>query len=157
MDVERLMRVAVDVCRKGIAAGQSPFACVVASPDGRVIATAHNTVRLDQDPTAHAEINAIRAACLELSRIDLSNHVLFTTCEPCPMCAAAIHWARIEKVYYGALIEDAASAGFNELRCPASDLYRCSGSRVVVEGPLLRGECAGLFNEWLDGPNPVPY
>ncbi len=157
LDVDQLMHEAIAVCRKGISAGQSPFGCVIATAKGGVVSVQHNTVRAQTDPTAHAEVNAIRKACDALGRIDLSGHVLFTTCEPCPMCAAAIHWARLDRVIYGATIEDAANAGFNELHLFASELYRTGQSKVIIEGPVQREACAKLFEEWQNGPNASPY
>lgn len=154
---DALMRRAVAVCRRGILAGQSPFGAVVATWDGQIVSEAHNSVRAGCDPTAHAEVNAIRAAASRLRTIDLSGHVLFTTCEPCPMCAAAIHWARIDAVYYGARIEDAARAGFHELTLGCAELYRAGGSGVAVHADVLRAECAALFTAWQQGPRPEPY
>jgi len=138
---------AIAKAREGIAAGQSPFGAVVVR-GGRLIAEAHNTVWLDGDPTAHAEVNGLRAAARALATIDLGGCTLYSTCEPCPMCLAAIHWARVDRVVFGATIDDAASAGFRELRVPAADLARMGGSALVVESGLLREACAGLFEEW---------
>lgn len=95
-----------------------PFGAVVVK-DGKVIAEASNTVTVDNDPTAHAEVNAIRKACAALGTFDLSGCELYTSCEPCPMCLAACYWAHIDKVYYAADREDAAAAGFDD-----SDIYR---------------------------------
>src|SRR5688572_12536560 len=97
------MRLAIGKADEGILAGQSPFGAVVVQ-DGEVVTAAHNTVWRDVDPTAHAEINAIRDAAARLQRIDLSGCMMFTTCEPCPMCLAAIHWAKFDAVIYGATI-----------------------------------------------------
>lgn len=155
--VERLMGEAIAVCERGIQAGESPFGAAIATPDGRVICAAHNTVRADCDPTAHAEVNAIRQACRRLGVIDLSGHLLASTCEPCPMCAAAIHWARLDALYYGAGIDEAGAAGFNELGVSCRVLYDYGGSTVKVFGGVLRDECVALFRRWLDGPHPVPY
>ncbi len=154
---DQLMRDAIAVCRDGIAAGQAPFGAVIAAADGRVVHAAHNTVRQTGDPTAHAEINAIRAACVALSTIDLSGCVIATTCEPCPMCAAAIHWARLDAVIFGATIADATAAGFGELTVSAGRLYEMGGSSVAVHGGVLQAESAELFQMWLRGPSPTPY
>ena len=154
---ERLMAEASAVCRKGIEAGQAPFGAVIGTPDGAVTYAAHNTVRLDGDPTAHAEINVIRGACAKLKTIDLSGHIMATTCEPCPMCAAAIHWAKLERVLYGASIEDAERAGFSELRFACKSMYETGGSKVRVEGGILRSECVDLFRLWQSGPHADPY
>lgn len=143
----RWMRLAIDTARAGIAIGQSPFAAVVVRA-GDVVGIGHNEVWRRTDPTAHAEVVAIQRAAARLRCIDLSGCEMFTTCEPCPMCAAAIHWARIGRVWYGATIADAAGAGFNELRLAARDLYAQGGSEVTIAGEVEREACANLFAEW---------
>lgn len=150
------MHHAIDACRQGIAQGQTPFGCAIVK-EGRVIAAAHNTVWRDLDITAHAEINAIRAACRELGRVDLAGCDLYTTCEPCPMCLAASHWARIDTLYFGATIADAQAAGFNELDLAARRMVELGGSALRVVGPVLRDECAALFDEWQRRPNARSY
>jgi tRNA(Arg) A34 adenosine deaminase TadA len=142
-----LMRLAIETARMGIAAGQSPFGSIVVK-DGAVVASTHNTVWRDLDPTAHAEVNNLRAASKALGTIDLGGCTLYSTCEPCPMCLAAIHWAKIDRVVFGATIDDSAAAGFAELRVAASTLAEMGRSPLVVEGGLLREECAALFDEW---------
>ncbi len=141
------MKLAIARTREGIAAGQSPFGSVIVR-DGQVVAATHNTVWLDTDPTAHAEVNALRLASRTLATIDLKGSTLFSTCEPCPMCLAAIHWAKVDRVVFGASIADAAVAGFSELPVAAEELARLGRSPLVVEGGLLAEECAGLFREW---------
>src|SRR4051794_29768559 len=111
MTDEKFMQVAIAKTKAGIAAGQSPFGSIIVR-DGRIVAEAHNTVWRDTDPTAHAEVNAIRLASKALGTIDFTGCTLYTTCEPCPMCLTASHWARISRVVYGATIEDAEKAGF---------------------------------------------
>jgi guanine deaminase len=141
------LRLAIRAAREGIAAGQSPFGSVIIR-DGAVIAASHNTVWRDTDPTAHAEVNNIRAAARALGSINLAGCTLYTTCEPCPMCLSAIHWAKIDRVVYGAAITDAAAAGFSELRVAASELARLGRSPLLVEGGLLVEECRALFEEF---------
>ena len=147
MTDEQYVQLAIQKAREGIAVGQSPFGAVVIR-DGHVVAAAHNTVWRDGDPTAHAEINAIRQAAAALRSIDLGVCTMFTTCEPCPMCLAAIHWSRIIRVVYGATIADAAAAGFSELHVPAEELARAGGSGLRVEAGPLREECRELFELW---------
>jgi len=156
-DNERLMRQAVDACRAGIAQGQSPFGALVATSAGEVVCAVHNSVRRDCDPTAHAEINAIREASRRLQAVHLTGHVIVSTCEPCPMCAAAIHWARFDKLIYGAGIADARQADFNELPVAARRIFELGESPVVVVDGILRDTCRDLFDEWRRGPNPTPY
>lgn len=141
------MRAAIEITRKGIDAGQSPFGSVVVS-ENKVIAATHNTVWLTTDPTAHAEVNCIRAAAKALKTIFLRGCTLYSTTEPCPMCLSAIHWAKIERVVFGATIADAADAGFKELFIDAKKMVAMGGSPLIVESGLLQAECAALFDEW---------
>jgi tRNA(Arg) A34 adenosine deaminase TadA len=144
MSDEAYMRLAIEKCREGIAAGQMPFGAAVVGA-GCVLAVAHNTVWPDRDPTAHAEVNGIRAAAARLAAIRLPGCVLYTTCEPCPMCLGAIHWAGIERVVYGATIADAVAAGIGQLTVGAAELARMAGSPVRVEAGPLRDECRALL------------
>ncbi|MGH9554442.1 MAG: nucleoside deaminase [Terriglobales bacterium] len=147
MTDQEFMRMAVEKGRQGIAAGQSPFGAVVVR-GGELVAAAHNTVWLDCDPTAHAEVNAIRQAARALGRIDLGGCEMFTTCEPCPMCLSAIHWSKIARVVFAATIDDAAAAGFSELRVGAQELAKLGGSALRVELAASREEGRALFQEW---------
>jgi guanine deaminase len=142
-----LMRLAIEKTREGIDAGQSPFGSLIVR-EGKVVAVTHNTVWLTTDPTAHAEVNCIRAAAKALNTIFLHGCTLYSTTEPCPMCLSAIHWAKIERVVFGATIGDAAAAGFHELFVPAKDLATLGKSPLKVESGLLQAECAALFDEW---------
>lgn len=155
-DPAELMGLAIDACRQGLAAGQSPFGCAIAQ-DGRLLVQWHNTVAQSTDITAHAEINAIRTACQDAGEMFLTGAVVATTCEPCPMCMTALHWARVDTVYYGATIADAHSAGFNELRFPAAELLRLGGSAVRLIGDVRTDECRELFAQWQANPNKQPY
>lgn len=151
-----LMRLAIDRCREGLARGQSPFGCAIAIGD-RVVSNEHNTVVLTTDITAHAEVNAIRSANRETKNIFLEGAIVATTCEPCPMCMAALHWARVDTVYYGATIADAEESGFNELQLPAAELLRQGGSQLKLIGGTLTKECKQLFQDWLANPNKRVY
>ncbi|HJT31386.1 MAG TPA: nucleoside deaminase [Pirellulales bacterium] len=155
-DPAELMQRAIDKCRQGIASGQSPFGCAIAR-DGCIVAVEHNTVLLTTDITAHAEINALRAACRAEGDIHLPGAIVATTCEPCPMCMAALHWARVDTVYFGAAIADAQSAGFNEMRTPAAEIARLGGSQVRLVSGVLSDECQRLFAEWNASPHPRAY
>ena len=139
-----------------MAQGQSPFGCAIALGD-RVLAQSHNTVVQTVDITAHAEVNAIREACQTLDDIFLSHAIVATTCEPCPMCMAALHWARVKTVYFGATIDAAAAAGFNELRIPAADIVRLGGSHVELVPGVLAAECQALFQTWQTQPGARAY
>ena len=155
-DDERFMRMAIGAARMGIENGQTPFgACVVRN--GEMIACEHNAVWQQTDITAHAEIHAIRTACAVLKTIDLSGCVMYSTCEPCPMCFSAIHWARIDKICFGASIADAAHAGFRELTINNSVMRRKGGSKVEIRPGILRDECRQLFEEWKRRPERKAY
>lgn len=144
---EHFMQLALDKAKEGIDKRQSPFgACIV--KEGKVISCEHNIVWKSTDITAHAEIHAIRDANLKLNSIDLSGCVIYSTCEPCPMCFTAIHWARIEKIYYGARIEDAKRYGFNELTVSNELLKNHGNSKVEFEGDFMRKKCVELFEYW---------
>jgi guanine deaminase len=147
MTDEDFMRLAIRVAQKGIAGGQTPFGAVIVR-DGSVVAEGHNCVWLTCDPTAHAEVVTIRKAAQKLKTIDLSGTVMYTTCEPCPMCLAAIHWAKIDAVYHGAEIADAQAAGFCELNVPAMHMVQRGGSSLRVVPGILRDESTRLFAEW---------
>ena len=155
MTDEAFLRRAIALAREAIAAGQRPVAAVIAR-DGAIVAEAHNTVWRDTDPTAHAEMNALRRAAARLKTVDLSGATIYATLEPCPMCLGALHWARVGRAVFGAGIADSVAAGFKELAVPAATLARMGGSPVLVEGGLLREECVALLDEWkrADGADP---
>lgn len=141
------MKRAITQARRGIKYGQTPFgACIVRR--GKILAAAHNRVWKDRDITAHAEIMAIRQACRKARSIDLSGAVMYTTCEPCPMCFAACHWARIQTVVFGARIRDAQNAGFHELTIPAAVMKRSGKSPTRTVSNFMRPQAVKLFEEW---------
>lgn len=113
MNDKELLRMAIKIAGDGIRTGAGPFGAVI-TLNGDIIASSSNRVVLDSDPTAHAEILAIRKAAGIVKSHDLSRCVLYTSCEPCPMCLGAIYWAGIKKVVYSASRHDAASAGFSD-------------------------------------------
>ncbi|MCU0244098.1 MAG: nucleoside deaminase [Acidobacteria bacterium] len=152
----RFMRRAIREARRNlIRPDGGPFgACVV--KDGRVVAAARNTV-LTGDPTAHAEVNAIRRAAKKLGTFDLSGCEIYSTTEPCPMCFGAIHWARVGQVFYGTAIRDAARAGFHELAISNARMKELGRSRVVLVPGFLRDECLALFEAWAELPGRRSY
>ena len=132
-----------------------PFGAVVVC-DGHVVAKSHNKVIKTNDPTAHAEILAIREASRRLKRFDLSDCELYTTCEPCPMCFAAIHWAKMKIIYFGCTREDAASIGFDDKYI--YDVLGCKTDDVQVnEIQIERESCLGPFSEWTGKADKKPY
>jgi len=144
---ESFMRRAIAKAREGVRKGQTPFGACIAK-DGRVVCLAHNTVWEDVDSTAHAEVNAIRKACKKLKTIDLSGCVIYSTCEPCPMCFSAIHWAKIDKIFYGARVADARKAGFCEMPISNNTMKKLGKSPVKVAGSVLPKENKALFAQW---------
>ncbi len=142
---EQYMRMAIEKAKEGVANGQTPFgACIV--KDGTVVSCVHNVVWQTTDITAHAEVHAIREACKTLDTVDLSGCVIYSTCEPCPMCFSAIHWARISKIVYGTSISDAENVGFNELHISNNTMKNLGNSPVEVVGGFLRDESQELFD-----------
>lgn len=141
------MQLAIKKARQGILQGQTPFGCCIIK-NKKIIALAHNQVWKTTDSTAHAEIIALRQACKKLKTVDLSGCTLYGTCEPCPMCFAASHWAKISKIVYGAAIADAKKAGFNELTIAAATMKKLGKSKVVVEANVSAKECTALFKFW---------
>jgi len=143
----RFMREAIEIAHLGVRAGQSPFgACVVR--DGRVIARAHNTVLRDSDPSAHAEINAVRAACAALGSHDLSGCIVYATGEPCPMCLGCCYWAHVPRIVFGSSLADSEAIGFGELPYAPATLLSGAARPLLVEGGVLRDECLGIFKAW---------
>ena len=148
--MNKYMRLAFDEALLGMEAGDGgPFGAVVAdSATGEVIACEHNRVLQTNDPTMHAEIAAIRAACAKLGRFSLHDCVIYSSCMPCPMCMSAVMWAKIPKLYYGATAEDAAGGGFDD-----EYMYRfikdgfADGTKLVIEN-IDAEECKELFTHW---------
>ncbi len=153
---QKFMQMAIDKAREGVALGQTPFgACIV--KDGEVISCEHNVVWETKDITAHGEIHAIRVACQVLNDISLEGCVIYSTCEPCPMCFSACHWARISTIVYGASIDDAQNAGFNEMLLSNIDLKEKSGSPLEIVPHFMREENVALFNEWMSKEDKLTY
>ncbi len=144
---EELMRLAIAKAQVGIAQGQSPFGCAIVL-DGNVLSVEHNVVWATTDVTAHAEITALRSACTKAVSVLLEGAVVATTCEPCPMCMAALLWARVDTIYFGATIADAAAAGFHEIALPASEMAARATRPVNLHAGILAAECVDLFRQW---------
>jgi len=150
------MRLAIQKATEGVAQGQTPFGAAIARA-GIVVSCEHNVVWQTTDITAHAEIHAIREACRKLHTIDLSGCVIYSTCEPCPMCFSACHWARISKIFYGASIQDALRSGFHELQIPNARMKDLGASPVEIVGGFLREEAIALFHFFDQQPNKRTY
>ncbi|MCL6465406.1 MAG: nucleoside deaminase [candidate division WOR-3 bacterium] len=150
------MERAIEQALAGIAAGQAPFGCVIVK-NGVIIAAAHNTVWQDNDPSAHAEVNAVRQACRHLGTIHLIDAVMYCTCEPCPMCYSLAHWARIGKIVFGARIGDARAAGFNELAISALQMKTIGQDKIEIVPDFLADRCRQIFNLWRNQGQSKPY
>jgi len=143
----KFMHLAMAKAQEGIRKGQAPFgACIVR--DNRVIACEHNLVWKSNNIIAHAEMVAIAAACKALDRIDLSGCTIYSTCEPCPMCFSACHWARISRIVFGCAIKDAQEFGFNEMAVSNLKLKKIIKSKIKITAMLAVEENIGLFKFW---------
>lgn len=125
-----------------------PFGAVIVGPDGTIVAVASNTVLKDHDPTAHAEVNAIRMAGKVLSTHDLTGCTIYATSEPCPMCLSAIMWANIKKVYYGCTAEDADAIGFRDDFIYDYIKQGCTDAKVLDLEVVGREDCLQLFKDY---------
>jgi tRNA(Arg) A34 adenosine deaminase TadA len=150
--LERAIALAVENVRGG--AG-GPFAAVIVK-DGAVVAEAANSVTTTHDPTAHGEINAIRKACMALGTFSLAGCAIYSSCEPCPMCLAAIYWARLDALYYGSDCHDAARAGFDDSFL-YNELKLDRAARRLPGTQLLQAEAWASFQAWLDCAGKVEY
>lgn len=155
MDEAVFMRRAIALSCQGVAEGGGPFGAVVVR-DGVVIGEGRNAVVPARDPTAHAEIVAIRAACAALGTHDLTGGVIYTSCEPCPMCLGAIWWARLGGVVYGNDRADAAAIGFDDAAIH-DEVCRPVAARRLPLRRLMAAEAAEAFRIWQAKPDKVPY
>lgn len=153
---ETFLRAAIDLSRRRMEAGfGGPFGAIVVR-DGRVIAEGFNQVTSANDPTGHAEVSAIRAACTALKTFSLAGCTLYTSCEPCPMCLGAIYWARLDRVVYANTRDDAAAIGFDD-----DHIYReftkPIAARAIPFKHLPSEEGRAVFAAWQAKPDKVPY
>lgn len=144
---ETFLREAIELAKDGCARGDGgPFGAVIVR-EGQVLGRGWNRVLIDRDPTAHAEVIAIRNACAAVGDFHLPGAIVYASCEPCPMCLAAAYWARVERIYFGCNSADAAQIGFaddfirQELPLPADE-------RSIPLVPLLRDEALQVFRDW---------
>lgn len=155
MSDEHWLQSAVDLATANVAVGGGPFGALVVR-DGAVVATGVNRVTLDLDPTAHAEVTAIRAACRELGVFALTGCTLYTSCEPCPMCAASSLWARLDRVVFCANRDDAADGGFDDRAFYELLTTAPQGWPTSVQ-ELRLGSAGSPFRAWRDNPVRVDY
>ena len=145
--MNNFMKIAKDCASHGMTKGEGgPFGAVITDKNGNIIAQGNNMVLANNDPTAHAEVTVIREACKKLGTYDLSGYILYTSCEPCPMCLSAIIWANIKTVYYGCTREDAGNIGFRD---DAIYEYLEGKNKDLLDLKQLdRDDCIALFEEY---------
>ena len=145
--MNKYMEIAKNKSIEGFKKGDGgPFGAVITDKEGNIIAEGNNQVLVNKDPTAHAEVVTIRKACEKLGTYDLSDYILYTSCEPCPMCLSAIIWANIQTVYYGCTKEDAANIGFRD---NAIYQYLKGENKDLIELKQLdREDCVKAFEEY---------
>lgn len=140
------MRMAIALSEESVRNGGGPFGAVIVK-DGEIIAKSNNRVTINNDPTAHAEVMAIREACQKLQTFDLSGCVLYASCEPCPMCLSAMYWAHIDHYYYGNQKEDAKAIGFDD-QFIYDELAKKPEYRKLSRQQLLRDDASKAFKMW---------
>ncbi len=145
MTDEKFMRLAIQEAKESLKISEKLAFGAVIAKDNELISAAHNNVKISHDPTAHAEINAIRKACELLQTHDLSGCVLYTTCEPCPMCFTACWWAKISRIVYGISISDVIEKGQRQINVKCEFLNKNGNSAIEIESGFLREECFELF------------
>lgn len=155
MKKEDFMRKAIELSIENVKNGGGPFGAVIVK-DGEIVATGVNRVTANHDPTAHAEVSVIRAACQKLGTFDLSGCEIYTSCEPCPMCLGAIYWAHLDKIYYGNNKTDAARIGFDDsFIYDELALERKDRNKAMEE--LLPDEAIAAFRAWEEKADKVEY
>ncbi len=152
---EELMREAIRLSVENVENGGGPFGAVIAR-EGRIIARGTNLVTPNCDPTAHAEVSAIRAAAKALGTFDLSGCEIYTSCEPCPMCLGAIYWAHLDRMYYGNNKHDAAAIGFDDAFI-YKELELSPAQRRLKTSILLPEEAIEAFDKWREKPDKTEY
>ena len=148
----RAIQLSLENIRAGVG---GPFAAVVVK-DGRIVAEGANCVTSTNDPTAHAEVVAIREACRILQAFELKGCEIYTTCEPCPMCLGAIYWARPERVYFANTAADASNAGFDDSLI-YEEIPRPHAERKIPLIPMMREEALKAFREWESKADKTEY
>ena len=150
------MARAIQLSLDNVVSGQGgPFGAVIVK-NGSIVAEGVNRVTATKDPTAHAEVVAIREACAKLGVFDLHECEIYTSCEPCPMCLGAIYWARLARIYFGNLAEDASKIGFDD-----SFIYQQFTEpfpkRAIPIIQMMRQQALAAFRAWQEKPNKIPY
>ena len=155
MTKEEIMRKAIELSKENVRNGGGPFAAIIAK-NGEIVATGLNRVTDSCDPTAHAEVSAIRAATYSLNTFNLSGYEIYTSCEPCPMCLGAIYWARLDKVYYANNKTDAKNIGFDDSFI-YDEIALDPKDRKLASEVLLHDEAIKVFEAWMEKEDKVEY
>lgn len=154
---EHYLREAIALARQGMERNDGgPFGCVIVK-DGEVIGRGNNRVTSSNDPTAHAEVVAIREACQKLGSFQLNGCTLYTSCEPCPMCLGAIYWARPDRIVFAATREDAATAGFDDQLIYDELPLPTEQRRIPTTAGLLRLDAQAVFSAWMAKQDKTTY
>lgn len=149
------MQQAIDLSVENVKNGGGPFGAVIVK-DGKVVATGVNRVTANNDPTAHAEVSAIRAACQKVADFRLEGCTIYTSCEPCPMCLSAIYWAGISSICYGNTKEDAEAIGFGD-KFIYEEIDRPYAQRSIPTRMLMREQALRAFRDWEEKEDKVEY
>ena len=153
---EKFMKMAIALSEQNVIQSLGgPFGAVIVK-DGKLIAKSANKVTTSNDPTAHAEVSAIRKACKKLKTFDLSGCIIYTSCEPCPMCLGAIYWSRIELIYYANTKKDAANIGFDD-QFIYDEIDLAMNKRRLPAVQLLREEAQQAFKQWSASAIKIEY
>lgn len=152
---EKYMQMAIDLSVENVANGGGPFGAVIVR-DGEVIATGVNRVTANNDPTAHAEVSAIRAACQKVGDFQLKGSTIYTSCEPCPMCLAAIYWAGISAIYYGNTAQDAEAINFSD-KFIYDEIALPKEKRSIATRMIMREQALRAFRAWEEKEDKVEY
>ncbi len=152
---EKFMTRAITLAENNIKKGGGPFGAVIVK-DNKIIAEGYNQVTNNNDPTAHAEVTAIREASKILETFDLSGCTIYTSCEPCPMCLGAIYWAKLDKIYYGNTKQDADNIGFSDAFI-YKEIERPIHERNVTTQQLMHKEALTAFKMWKESDDKISY
>ena len=154
-DDKKFMRKAIAISKKSIENGGGPFGAVIVK-DGKIVASSNNKVTINNDPTAHAEVMAIRKACKKLNTFDLSGCTLYASCEPCPMCLSAMYWAHIDRYFYANQKEDAKAIDFDD-NFIYEELDKTPDKRSMPREQIMREEALEAFYQWKNKADKIEY
>lgn len=155
-DDARFMQMAIDLSVENVDNGGGPFGAVIVSPEGEVIATGVNRVTANNDPTAHAEVSAIRAACQKVHDFKLHGCTVYSSCEPCPMCLSALYWAGVRRICFGNTKADAKAIDFDD-QFIYDQIELSREARSIKCDHFMRDQAIVAFNKWRDKTDKVEY